>query len=284
MKTIKDQINKTTIDSHIHLFDHSETLYNIYEIPKRFTKMVCFSDIRFADEDEYRDMLPIYDKFIEEKYDKEKHILLATGLTSQSAIEVHKKYPEIIRGFGEFKLYDRHTRYDGKVTPLKHHNLDILDGLLEYNEQFKLPIYVHFNLYNETDFDEFESKLRKYPSQPIVLCHFGMIEGNEDKNKYISSKLKSLHKKYSNLWFDLSYTAIDYFLKNRLELLGFDVARIILGSDLNPVIKSLHQKKKEAGIKIIPYREYIQNEYNKVKDIGNLYPFDKNTKKLFNIQ
>ena len=82
MKTLYSYIQNTQnprFDGHIHFFNHISPIVD--KIPHEIycdVKMVGFMDIEFDNIDKYN-VMKLYDNFIKNEYDHNKHILLATG-------------------------------------------------------------------------------------------------------------------------------------------------------------------------------------------------------------
>lgn len=249
---------KQIIDAHSHLFDHTGLLSDLYKFPEYVEKVVGFADIRLDEPDKYNNgkIIDLYDKFIKNNYIPGKHILFATSYDIEDAIKIHQKYPEIIKGFGEFKCF---KNYFGKNLNM---SLDYLTKLLEYNRKYKLPVYIHWNILNETDQKDFENILKEYREFPIVLCHFGMgYDRNNipDENGYNKTYdlIKELYDNYDNLYLDLSYRSLHYFNRHPEKLNNFDKTRICCGSDINP--------KSSETLKDV--QKYIKMIYNEIQNV-----------------
>jgi len=277
MKQLVDSIQKYIkyphIDAHVHLFDGINTLDKWWKQPSNFTKVVGFADIRFDIPSSYKNhkIVDAYNDFIKDHYNSKKHILLATADNSKDAIEIYKQHSDIIKGFGEFKCYSEYGKDDERIS-IPYGNLRWLKELFEFNKDINLPVYIHFNLDTQDNIDELEEILKNYSKTPIVLCHFGMTR-NKSTNKKISSTAKLLHKKYKNLWLDLSWSSCEYFKSNKDELNDFDLTRIIIGSDLNPDIYSefydIHEK-------------LVKRAYDRINEFSYISVFDRNVSRLFN--
>lgn len=255
-------------DGHIHLFNHKESI--VGKIPHEKydgVKMVGFMDIEFDDIDNIN--IPAsYRRFIHREYDKDKHILLATGITIEDISEIYYKYKGIIKGFGELKCYDEY-----KGNPIKFKKISFVNDVVKFScKNGNLPVYIHWNFNNNKDVEKFESVLKKYPSAPIVLCHCGMSK--KGYNDFAYSQVCRLGQMYSNLWLDISYDALDYFFNKSSQLLQLPTSRVISGTDLNC---------KNYG----PNHKF-ENEYNntveKMKIIQRFINTSNNLKRLFHIE
>lgn len=271
MLPLTDYIYKPILwDSHTHFFDYSTNLDDLYHYPEQYCKLVGFADICLDKLSEYSNhkIIRYYDEFIKNKYDHKKHILLATSDNAYDSIQLYLKYPDIIKGFGEFKCY---KTYRGKETQFG--NLNWIRPVCEFNKELRLPIYIHWCFKNTNDVLEFESLLKDYNSIPFVLCHCGMGFDNtvNGDSNYAYEQCIKLQQKYKNIYFDVSYKAMDFFAKAP-KLLNRINNRVLLGSDLNPQA----------------YR--IIDNPNKHKDIiytkmNSLYSrcFSINTQNIFNL-
>lgn len=254
-------------DGHIHLFDHNGFINKDLINPTH--KCVCFADIAFRYLDKYlnNEIINYYDDFITKYYDPTKHILLATGITSEEIISIYKKYPTYIKGFGELKCYNK-----WKNDKLPYDDLKWIQPLLNFNQKLKLPIYIHYNLDNPKRRKVFEKLLNIY-DMPFVLCHCGMVDNFD--NQYIYSFVKDLLNKYQNLYIDISYfNSCEFFLSNPGLLLQLPLDRIIIGSDINPIINDVVEN---------PIRQK-DDCYKNMINLYQYYDFSKSIKQLFNIK
>ena len=249
------------IDGHVHFFDSDQYVFD-YTTPV-FEKSVGFIDVEPKRINKYTNCIGQYDAFIENHYDSDTMILLAASTSAEDMIAIHKKYPKIIKGFGEIKCYD-----EWKGKPLK------LKGLMQYWDVFKyagennLPVYIHYSLNTDTDVQRLDKCLTKFPGTTFVLCHCGTDEFQEDKSVAIHSTI-TLMSNHSNLWTDISYTSLDYFSSNPMLLGQLPQDRIIIGSDINPVL--FNKGKDDKTI------------YSKLQNIDKFVRSDANIKKLFHI-
>ena len=274
METLKNYLtnNNECWDGHIHLFDHSGYI-DLSLIDEKY-KCVCFADIVFKQLNKYNDnkIISYYDDFINKYYDHSKHTLLATGITSDEIIEIYNKYPNIIKGFGELKCYS-----EFKYGKLPYADLKWIMPLLEFNKTLKLPVYIHYELIDDKCYKVFEQLLKDYPEIPFVLCHCGMVD-NETNNDKIYEFIMLLMQKYSNLYFDISYTASKYLLNNTnrlIMMLNLYKNRIICGSDINPIIKGSRFADNS--------KQYSNNRYSELKKLLKLVDNTAVIKKLFKI-
>lgn len=258
-------IEKDKIDGHIHLFDHEGIIdQSLIDTSK---KCVCFADISFKYIDKYKgnNMISLYDNFINNYYDPSKHILLATGENAEDIISIYEKYPNIIKGFGELKCYSEYIHGE-----LPYGNIDWIKPVLEYNKDLELPVYIHYNLENIERVVNFTSILKEYDF-PIVLCHCGMHDDCD--NNFIHETIIDLMKTYNNLYVDISYSAVDFYLNNPNKLLEFDNKKVIIGTDINPVIYRRINNPIEHSLK-------LYDKFYKLHRFGN---FNTAINNIFNI-
>lgn len=257
-------LNSNKVDGHIHLFDHEGIIDNsLIDTSKR---CVCFADISFKYIDKYKgdNMIGLYDEFINKFYDPSKHILLATGENANDIISIYKKYPNIIKGFGELKCYSEYIH--GK---LPYGNIDWIIPVLEYNRNIGLPVYIHYNLKSLANLTNFSTLLKDYSNFPIVLCHCGMFDDCD--YEFIHEKLVDLMNSHNNLYVDISYSAVDFYLNRPDKLLQFDINRVIIGTDINSVI----------GRQIDNPVEHVKQLYDKFYKIHRLGNFNVAIKNIF---
>lgn len=244
------------IDGHIHLFDHEGLISPAMIDISRLGRCVCFSDISFRYINKYKgdEMIAIYDDFINKHYDPANHILLATGENAEDIIAIYERHPDKIKGFGELKCYSEYMH--GK---LPYGNLDWIKPVLDYNRSLGLPVYIHYNLEDLGRVVCFANLLKEYDF-PIVLCHCGMYDSCV--NDLIHDTLIDLMKTHDNLYVDISYSAVDYYLTNSNKLLEFDNKKVILGTDINPVI---HRRINDP----IEYVTELYDNFYKLNRLGN---------------
>lgn len=241
---LSDFINKKPVncDAHIHLFDGVESDLSLMIPGSELT--VAFADIRYREPESYVNgsTLKAYEKFIKKDYPKVKDrlILLSTASSAEEAISIYNKHKDAIKGFGEFKCYGfyRMGKFNGtqETVKLPYGNLDWLEPLFEFDSSKKLPIYIHYSIYDSKRVKKLEDVLERYPDIPFVLCHCGM--GNKrDKNSTLD-ELSRLMKDHQNLWVDISFAAMDIFVTDRNAIHKLPSDRLLIGSDFNPVIKT----------------------------------------------
>lgn len=264
-KYISKSLQNQHIDGHSHLFDYNHILTEFYQFPHNSKKIVGFADVCFNDIDMHNNhnMVECYERFITNHYDPAKHILLATADNSYDAIQIYLNHPNIIKGFGEFKCY---KVYRGDEVP--YGNLNWVRPVCEFNKDMRLPIYIHWCFLNDKDVDEFANLIKDYPSIPFVLCHCGMgfdksISGDA---MFAYKQCIELLKSYDNLYFDISYKALEFF-SSRPKLIEAIVNKSIIGSDLSPqtfkIINDIDQHKQKIYKQInkLSRPEFTNNIY-----------------------
>lgn len=261
MKTLYTYINTSADwDGHVHLFNHKEPLPS----KQNFNRCVGFMDLEYDDVDNIN-VLDSYVDYIKNHWDKNKEILLATGITIDDIKSIHEKYPDIIKGFGELKCYDS---YKGMKVPYK--KISFVKSVVHYSSKNgSLPVYVHWELNNSIDVKKLENVIKSYPSVPIVLCHLGMNEENRDLAFVEAMRLQ---KQYSNVWLDISWDAADYLWENPMRLNNLDLNRVILGTDLNNKLfgDNHDTEDREWGLEaFLNLKEYLH--INNSKNIRRLF-------------
>lgn len=266
-------IGKPKYDGHIHLFDHRGILK--WKKPENIQTMVGFMDIIFANEDEYKtseQVVGMYQNFFDTHTPKCNEVILATGLTAKQAIDVYLKFPDKIKGFGEFKCYDKFTDHNNNdtVVKLNYGNLEWVRPVFTFDLPLQLPIYIHYRMNTDKNIRELDELLTDFPTIPVILCHCGLKESGDIDLTYFA--LLNLMSKHPNLYVDITYTAIDYFIGNPNKLLSLPPDRIFTGSDINGKLKEYYGQKG------------IENEYKKFNKIFQYMPqSDTVIKKLFKL-
>ena len=269
-------INRNT-DGHIHLFDCvTSNIFDIYKPIKTFKKFVGFMGVDFHQLRKYTpsQIMGYYRRFIGE-CDLNNTILLASALDSQTTIEIYKKYPNIIKGFGELLCYDKYDDID-----LPYANLKWVDEILEFNSTLDqpLPVYIHYSLISDERYELMDELLSKYPGIPIVLCHCGIP--NKHEGYYINEfgsiyeRFLKLHHKYQNLYSDVCDGASKYFEKNPSQIYKLDLNRMIIGTDLGAVYLRTNEREKNKKISSV---------LKKFSNYGNIINTKKTIEKIFNL-
>lgn len=153
-------------------------------------------------------------------------------------------------GVGELKVYKQYIPINNKNTIKKYFNLQFLIDILNLN--IKKPIFIHYDI-DDISIINLEKILGDYKDQTIVLCHCGM---NDVVNKDRTFELvRNLQQKYKNLYLDVSWVALDYFLEDKRKLANLDNTRLLLGSDNNGLGDNYQEKMKELS-------QYVNNKIN----------------------
>lgn len=225
MISLSKYLLKNNTDAHIHLFDHTGVISNFDEL--KDSKHIGFMDIDLlhVEKYEFEDVIKYYDNFIKNHYN-DNITLLATGKDSRTMIELYKKYPDVIKGFGELKCYAKYQ----EVKNLPWNNLTWFKELCEFNKNLQLPIYLHWYVYSKSRQEQLNELLEKYPSIPFVLCHCGMSPHFNYKKQY--GYVCDLLLKHNNLYVDLSYKPLLFFAKHP-EYANVLRNKCILGTDMN---------------------------------------------------
>lgn len=263
MKTLKDILFESVNDSewwdgHIHLFNHKEPINK----PKELTHVVGFMDLEYDKSN--IDPIKSYDEYIKNHYNGST-ILLATGITSEEIKEIFEKHKSVIKGFGELKCYDT---YMGEDVPYKCISM-VRDICRLSRDNGNLPIYLHWDVNDDKDIKKISKVLTDYPSVPIVLCHCGMTDTNKD---FSCTNVADLQKKFTNLWVDVSYIAMQHFHNNIMQLFQYDLDRVILGSDLNNKIFSKNHTEDERSNILSMFRDVLlKSHINNKLNINKLF-------------
>lgn len=264
-----------TFDGHCHLFDAIGDIMD-GEYGSGETGCVGFIDVRpqYFDKRQKIDYFTLYTRFINKYRNKlDNVLLLASAETPSQMIQIYDEHKDIIKGFGECKLYNKCAG-----IPVNNKKLFDIDNLCYFmcERHIHLPVYIHYTLTRKTYIQELEKLLTNYPLVPIVLCHCGMEEDENRSiddvlcNEYIYLELLKLQKKYDNLWFDVSYTALDFMYENDGYIDNLRSDRVILGKDANPFA--------QYNCKWTIYEKQVKFNalYPKVNNKENIY-------KLFNL-
>ena len=254
MIDLRSYIKGNDIDGHTHLFDKDGCIFR--PSPDSIKKYVGFIDIEPKYISQYQSCMNYYKDYIENHLN-DNIILLASSVTPQEMIDMHKKWGNWIKGFGEIKCYN-----EWKGEELKLDRLSEYWNVCKYAGENNLPVYIHFSLYDIRTRKRFENLLKRFPQTTFVLCHCGMDEKTD--NDFCYHSVCKLMKEFDNLWVDITWKSFDYFRSNPLKINQLDLSRVILGSDQNRLSK----------------KENINSKF----DEGFCYiNSDRNIKRLFNI-
>lgn len=260
MISLGQYCQQNTIDGHMHLFDNKGIIPYSKDV-----EYVGFCDVDPKEIGKYADTISYYEDFINNHY-TDKITLLAVSTSASNMIEIHKKWPKIIKGFGEVKCYNHFDDVDNDVYyDLKLDRLSKYWELGKYADKNSLPIYIHYSLYNEDNVEKFSNFISRYPNATFVLCHCGMDK--ETDNDFCYHNVMKLMKEHHNLWVDASWEALDYFSNNPFKLTNMDRDRIIFGSDMS----------RKSMLKL----ENLKKEWDKIHNLDSMVKSDRNIKKLF---
>lgn len=270
MKTLYNYINKylyrarICTDSHIHLFDHQQNIFDKYEPKSIFKKFVGFIGVDFNNVDKYgtKDIVSYYDNFISDNQNYNV-ILLAGGIDANAIIQTYESHKDIIKGFGELLCYDR---YDDIELSFK--NIDWVEKVFEYNTN-NLPVFIHYSLTSDEHYDAIDGLISKYCNTPVVLCHCGLPsihEGNYKKDyNTIFNRFLKLQMKHQNVYTDVCDSAFTYLRKNPNELFKLDMSRTMIGTDITPnhfegSADEVAKRLRKSLSKFKKWYKYIDNE------------------------
>lgn len=248
-------------DGHIHLFNSSKELPE-YDFNQ---KAVGFMDLEYDRKN--LNVVKSYERFIDKHYNN-NIILLATGTTIEDIKTIYEKYPKIIKGFGELKCYDE---YLGEKVPYK--KISFVRQVCKFSRSVgSLPVYLHWDIKDDSDVKKINQILEDYPDIPLVLCHCGMCEGNES---FAFTQVCQMMLSHSNLWVDISYTAMDFFKSHIMLLNQLHWDRVVLGSDIN---QRLYVRNEDPQMKILTIQmaydilhTYMKGSFSNEKNIRNLF-------------
>lgn len=238
MKGLKEFIfnNDNIIDCHFHGFG-------------RFGNIKPNSNVLLMVDNPTRRSYPLSKYFKENTNMLEKYSFLIIGCNFKETMYLYTKYPNCF-GVGEVKVYKKYYSELESNTLLEFENRDFLIDILESN--IYKPIFIHYDL-NKENYKWLDEILAKYPDKMIVLCHCGINEIFDKDEAFEIAR--NLQQKHSNLFLDISWVALKYFLENKYKLANLDNCRLLYGSDNN----RFNQDYFNDMIKI---SKYINNKVN----------------------
>lgn len=247
MKGLKEFIfnNDNIIDCHFHGFG-------------RFGNINPNSNVLLMVDNPTRRSYPL-SKYFEENTDMlKKYPFLIIGCDFEETVNLYTKYPNCF-GVGEVKVYKKYYSELESNELLEFENRDFLIDILESN--IYKPIFIHYDL-NKENHKWLDEILAKYPDKMIVLCHCGINEIFDKDEAFEIAR--DLQQKHSNLFLDISWVALKYFLENKHKLANLDNCRLLYGSDNN----RFNQDYFNDMIKI---SKYINNKVNleMLKELSN---------------
>lgn len=209
---LADFLQRPKWDGHVHIFSQR----GVINMPS--CSCVGFADIEF--DYPIPNLVNLYSKYIDMDC-----IWLATATNIETIKEIYNQFPNKIKGFGELKLYDC---YCGCKVDYK--DINFANQVCEFSESVgNLPVYIHFELCDNQDVKDFERLLKEHPKVPIIMCHLGMNEKNQE---FAFNNFFRLQCSYKNLYGDISWDAAQY-LKDKWSLVSC-LDRCIWGSDSSP--------------------------------------------------
>lgn len=239
-------------DTHIHLFDKDgiNTLYD-------GSRCIGFADVNDTDIDYWM----LYHNYTN------KHTvngsLFATGRTPEEIIKIYNDFD--CKGFGELKYRKESKKISYNQTA------GWLREILSYNQSLNNdPVLIH------CDFTEnIIPIIEGYRNTPIIHCHCGCPDSEifkEDiiKEEYLKSV--SLSKKYSNYYYDLSWSVADFLYKHPEYLKYNNPSKLLIGSDLNQNLCD----KEDGSLKAAHIREVyrgLREVYGACSDMNSLRIF-----------
>lgn len=246
------------IDGHIHLFNHESIIDDSKLNYNDNYKRIGFIDIEFDNIDNYN-FVENYSNYIENHYNENRDILLASATTIDDIKSIYDKFPNIIKGFGELKCYDI---YQDKRINYKQINL--VRQVCKFSSKHNnLPVYIHWEINDEKDLRKIEKVIKDFPSVPMILCHCGMNEHNQE---YAYNNCIKLMNMYSNVWIDISYTALNFFINNPMRLYNLRLDRVFIGTDVNMKLfgpnHNFEKEYNEICNKLIILDKYIDSGSN----------------------
>lgn len=207
------------IDGHIHLFSNTGFLD-----PEDW---MCDRLIGFADLEYDASTNNLKEQYIKaiNKFPDVYWLVNGTSLSQiQSICEELEARDIPVRGFGELKLYDE---YNGKPVGFKKISLlrDVVAFSSRHNNR---PVYVHYEVTGSREARALEKVLKDFPGVPIIWCHGGMGEKNQE---YAWGQCVRMAHLYSNLWIDVSWTLAKYLSSNPYKIFQLPMDRVFWGSD-----------------------------------------------------
>ena len=210
MQSLYSYIRTFNIDGHRHVFSHRGDIAG--------ENCVGFMDIELDELDKYKDIPGMYDEYIK-GHDLKNIRLLATGLTIEDIKSVYNAHPDVIKGFGELKLYGTLKGEERAVCGF-------------WERVGGLPVYIHYTMMEDREVGAFDKLLTDFPNVPIILCHCGMHDHNQEYSWNAAKKLAWAH---GNCWLDISWSAAEWLSKSPMLLTQIPADRVFWGSDRSPL-------------------------------------------------
>jgi hypothetical protein len=255
-------VNLPVIDGHCHTFSHRGP--NPCTLP--VSRSVSFADIELDCLSEYKDLPGMYSKYIGE-LDPSKHSWCATGLDIDTIKTIYKEHSDVIVGFGELKLYDV---FNGKDVKFKR--ISFAHEVCRFSEQVgSLPVFIHYEITSTVESEALKRLCNKFPDVPVVLCHCGMNESNQ---QFAFDAVRNLVATSSNLWLDISWDAAKWLAANPMLITQLPLDRLIWGSDTSPRLQA-HGFKSATLDDIKSWESAVVTYFDSDKNIHTL--FNENT-------
>jgi len=160
---------------------------------------------------------------------------------------------------GEVKVNKHFKSLDDKEY--SYYNCDVLNTALP----FEKPIFIHFDLYDKTG-DILDTILTRNANNKIVLCHCGMND-LDDQKKAFEYAIK-LQSKHPNLWLEISWVALEYFIQHPLELNRFENPdRVLVGVDMS---RAMEKSDKDINKLYDDFRK-LYKHFNVEQSLSNLF-------------
>lgn len=242
MKSLYNYIRTFNIDGHRHVFSHRGDIAG--------GNCVGFMDIELDELDKYKDIPGMYDEYIK-SHDSKNIRLLATGLTIEDIKAIYNAHPDVIKGFGELKLYGTL-----KGEPINRKHISFARDVCRFSEQVGgLPVYIHYILLEDREVRAFDKLLTDFPNVPIVLCHCGMCGHDQEYSWNAAKKLAWAH---GNCWLDISWSAAEWLSKNPMLLTQIPTDRVFWGSDRSPIADAHNVPNADNSV----FAKYFDSDAN----------------------
>ena len=239
MKDLKEFLFNNTeniIDCHFHGFGEFGFIK-----PKNKTLLMVDNPTRFN--------YPLKPYFEENEEMLEQYPFLVVGCDSKETLELYNKYQNCF-GVGEIKVYKMFYPETEPDNVTEFEDKQFLIDILESN--INKPIFIHYDL-NIDNVDWLDNILTTHKDKVIVLCHCGMSKMFNIERAFELSRM--LQQKHSNLFLDVSWIALDYFVRSKHKLSNLDNCRLLYGSDNN-------RFNQEYYDKMVKISKYINNNLN----------------------
>ena len=243
-------------DGHFHAFSHR----GVNKMSSAELR-VGFADIELDCLDQYKDIPGMYDRMMPKC--ERIGAWLATALKIEDIKEIYKRHPNEIKGFGELKLYDVF-----KDKPVNYKKISFAREVCKFSEECgNLPVYIHYELIELLHVRAIDKLLRDFPDVPIVLCHLGMNQSNQE---FAFNTVKKLAYDHGNCWLDISWDAARYLSTNPMLITQLPPDRIFWGSDTSPRLVA-HDFKSASPEDISRWKNAINPYMSSDRNIRSLF-------------